>query len=537
MIKNLELIDGVSVSCEAQVCIIGAGTAGIYLAKRLRSLGLQVVILEAGDAFACRPDEIDQRCVQRGIRYRGADTGRSFGLGGTSALWGGQMIPLTRSDFDARPEMGFGGWPIPYSELEKYLPVVAQQFGLVAGMDDGTGTGSLRRNFPELYGLNSGFSLRFSQWLPFKKRNFAIAFADTLKCDDDLTVWVNAAVVSMVRSVPGCDGRIDSIAAQSPNGHQLHIKPSVVVICGGALESTRLLLGFDEDTGGAITAAGAPLGQYFADHLSVTCGRFVCRDWRRYNLAVAPIFDRNLMRSPRLELSERAQRLQRLTSAFSHFVFVTHGDTGFDVVRNFLRRRQGERLSLCFSPSLVGRVISDVSAMALWRVLCKRLWIPRQADLLLQVDIEQTPNPESRLYLSDERDAMGRKRLVIDWRITQEDVRVIRKVAELTVDAWQKSPLSEVAELELTLPDKFDTFSTQYDVYHPTGSIRMGTSASNSVVDGDLRLWAAENCYVSSTAVFPAAGSANPGMTHLALTARLADHIGKRFRRVGRRVQ
>lgn len=80
------------------------------------------------------------------------------------------------------------------------------------------------------------------------------------------------------------------------------------------------------------------------------------------------------------------------------------------------------------------------------------------------------------------------------------------------------------------MPLRFDDFETQYDVYHPTGSLRMGSQPANSVTDANLRVWGLENCYVSSTAVFPSAGSANPGLMHLALTARLAEHLASRIR-------
>ena len=68
---------------------------------------------------------------------------------------------------------------------------------------------------------------------------------------------------------------------------------------------------------------------------------------------------------------------------------------------------------------------------------------------------------------------------------------------------------------------------------YPTGTIRMGRTPADSVVNSDLRLWALENCYVSTTAVFPTAGSANPGFTHLALTARLAEHLAQQIRHGG----
>jgi choline dehydrogenase-like flavoprotein len=235
------------------------------------------------------------------------------------------------------------------------------------------------------------------------------------------------------------------------------------------------------------------------------------------------------MRTPRLELTQSAQDKYSLSSAFAHFTFTTKGQTGFDLVRSVLRRRQGEQLSLKITPRMIIGAIKDISSMAFWRYFHKRLWIPREADLVLQVDIEQLPNRESRLFLSEETDIFKRKRLVIDWNITSKDVEVVRRVAELAVEAWQKSALYRCAYIELDIPEALDSFATPYDVYHPTGSLRMGKTPADSVVDGDLKLWATDNCFVTTTAVFPSAGSANPGMTHLALTARLADHISSKL--------
>lgn len=527
MIKDLSLADLGVTYAAAQICIIGAGTAGIFLAQQLRRQGVSVVVLEAGDHIARRPEDVGQSCEQRGIRYRGADLGRSFGLGGTSVLWGGQMLPMARSDLQSRPAAGFAGWPIDYADIATYFPTVHKELGLGAlgAGDEAADAAVMEKRFPVLRRFSPAFDLRLSTWLPFKRRNFAKCFAKTLWNDAGLTVWLNAAVVDMARSTEAEPATIESVTARCHEGRILVVRADVVVVCAGALESTRLLLAHDEATGGSITASGAPLGRYFSDHLSISCGRFVCRNWRTFNQAVGAIFQRGLMRTPRLELSANTQQKLALTSAFAHFTFVTHGDTGFDVVRNVLRRRQGESQPLGLTPALLGRVVTDVAAMGFWNLYHKRLWIPRRADVLLQVDIEQAPNPNSRLLLSEDRDPFDRKRLVIDWSITPEDVRVIRQVAELTVSAWQQSQLKEVADLELTLLEQFDHFETLYDVYHPTGSLRMGNSPADSVVNRDLRLWAADNCYVLTTAVFPSAGSANPGMMLLGLTARLAQHI------------
>ena len=121
MIKNLS---NESLGCKelkTQVCIIGAGTAGIFLAQLLRKAGIKVVVLEAGDEASKSPEAVGQHCIQKGIRYRGAEAGRSFGLGGTSVLWGGQLIPLTASDMARRSNVGFDPWPINFSDIAGYF--------------------------------------------------------------------------------------------------------------------------------------------------------------------------------------------------------------------------------------------------------------------------------------------------------------------------------------------------------------------------------------------------------------------------------
>jgi choline dehydrogenase-like flavoprotein len=510
MINDLQLADAARLERETQVCIVGAGTAGLFLARLLRLQGIEVVLVEAGSSVPRSSTEMMQHCEQRGVVYRGVEDGRSFGLGGTSVLWGGQLISMTEADLDARPEVGFDAWPIRYSELAPYFSFVRQKLGLETerSAPELSEDELLDKEFSTLRRFGDHFQVRLSEWLPFKLRNFAHAFAESIEDDEGLIVWLNAAVVGMTPSPSGPELRIQSVTAQSPTGRTVVVRANVVVICAGALESTRLLLAFDEAAEGLISRDGAPLGCYFGDHLSLTCARFVCKDWRRYNLAVAPIFRRGIMRTPRLELTPETQRKWQVTSAFAHFTFVTGGD----------------------SAVMLARTVSDVAAMAYWRGIHRRLWIPRHAELLLQLDIEQAPNRDSRLFLAPERDALGRKRLIVDWRIGPSDVRTIRKVAEMTVVAWRKSPLNEVAEIQSSLPDEFDSLSTLYDVYHPAGSLRMGSSSSNSIVDRNLALWRFPNCFVSTTAVFPSTGSANPGMAHLALTARLAETITRRVR-------
>ena len=220
MIKDLKRAEPGSTEVETQVCIIGAETAGIFLAQELRKISIRVALLETGDEVARSAKSVSQHCIQKGVLYRGANYGRSFGLGGTSALWGGQLMPLARSDMAARPEVGLDPWPIDYSDVAAHFGRVKQQLGLPLEAN-GESRETLLRHFPLLSELNDDFELRLSSWLPFRTRNFGKAFADELRTDMGLEVWLNASVTGFKQSSDADMQRISAVQARCR--HCLHV--------------------------------------------------------------------------------------------------------------------------------------------------------------------------------------------------------------------------------------------------------------------------------------------------------------------------
>jgi choline dehydrogenase-like flavoprotein len=53
----------------------------------------------------------------------------------------------------------------------------------------------------------------------------------------------------------------------------------------------------------------------------------------------------------------------------------------------------------------------------------------------------------------------------------------------------------------------------------------MGTSPDNSVVDSSQRAWAVPNLFLADGSVCPTPASANPALTIMALSSRLAERI------------
>ena len=105
---------------QADVAIVGAGAAGIALAREFANQSTRVVVLESGD--------FDHRHRTQFL-YRGENVGRTnisttFSrfrrFGGSTTRWGGQCRPLDPIDFEARPDMPLSGWPIDYGHLDPY---------------------------------------------------------------------------------------------------------------------------------------------------------------------------------------------------------------------------------------------------------------------------------------------------------------------------------------------------------------------------------------------------------------------------------
>ena len=60
---------------------------------------------------------------------------------------------------------------------------------------------------------------------------------------------------------------------------------------------------------------------------------------------------------------------------------------------------------------------------------------------------------------------------------------------------------------------------------HMMGTTRMGYNPDTSVTDAQGRVHGVENLYVAGSSLFPAVGAANPTLTIVALTLRLANHL------------
>jgi hypothetical protein len=515
-VVDLRQIDSIGSEVTADVCIVGAGAAGLVLAVALARTGVRVAVLEAGGKTCADGNVLGIEAVSPD-GYGAATKGRVFGLGGTTAVWGGQLVPHGLVDTDEAPDAGFDFWRHLLGIIGRQAARVLELLGLGWALDEFGRGGLLPSEIPGAF-RRRGIGIVVGVWLPFRKRNLSWLLR---KVSDraPLDVYLCAPVVDWdVVPVSSGRARIRSMIARTPQ-RTLRVNAKYFVVAAGAIESTRILLTLNQRYGCRLIDQKRAIGRYLSDHVSCTIAdvdplsRLACAE------IFGPRFRKGAMCTYRFVDLRRAGRLPR---GFAHFIF-EHNNTGFELAKLFLlslQQRAVPRVSF-------GQLASGAWGLCLIgyeRYFRRRLYVAEGTPVHLQLDLEQAPRFSNRIELTERTDATGLPVPVIHWSLHEEDYQAIRHAAQTFLERWP----TEIGVL--LVPRDLDGNGVKpHDVYHPVGTCRMGVDVE-AVVDPSLRVYDTENLFVLSTAVFPSAGSANPTFSLLCLAMDLAERLGQMAR-------
>ena len=102
-----------------------------------------MVVIEAGDSHLGNFAADSYTSVGRA--HSGIKLGRSRGLGGTTNLWGGQLVEFQPIDFNGRDWMPGSKWPVPYEEIAPYYRPTYLNLGMPAQLIRTTMSGAESR--------------------------------------------------------------------------------------------------------------------------------------------------------------------------------------------------------------------------------------------------------------------------------------------------------------------------------------------------------------------------------------------------------
>jgi choline dehydrogenase-like flavoprotein len=141
----------------------------------------------------------------------------------------------------------------------------------------------------------------------------------------------------------------------------------------------------------------------------------------------------------------------------------------------------------------------------------------------IRCQMEQTPNPNSRVTLGDERDKLGQRRVQLDWQLQEQDLYSVRQMIRIIAVAFGQGRLGRV---KIDVPQDLDKLSEHIGGHwHHMGTTRMHDDPKQGVVDKNCKVHSVKNLHVAGSSVFPTGGFSVPTLTIVALAIRLADHI------------
>lgn len=539
---------------EADVVIVGAGIAGIVLALELSATGLHVLLVEAGGtAFARATQDFYQASTVEPHSHGPVDMFRRRVLGGSSTVWGGRCIPFDPVDFTERDWMPHARWPIEYRDVARHYPKALEW--LDAGTpefstDDADG-GWIASGGDVVLDRIEKFSPPLDLGAHYRKR---------LRSTPRLTVLTNAPVSRILTYGRGAHVRGVEMAAGAGTRRIVALAEKVV-LCTGGIETVRLLLSSDHDRPCGLGNEHDLVGRFYQCHLEGEVGhiRFdnpadaMAFDYRR---TAGGIYCRRY-----LWLSPEAQRREQLAGlvlrpshpnivdpAHRHPVLSAMYLAKNWIVPEYARKmtsledikRQsimGDtlRARASFHSSHLRNVVAGAPQLAAFtagfarrRTFARRklpsvLLHDRRGIYPLDFNAEQEPNPQSRITLGAQRDALGMRRVRIDWRTTSADHERLAAGLQLMARAL---PSGSSMALHFNEDDLAIARERQVPVGgHHIGTVRMAHNAHEGVCDANCELFGTEGLFLAGAGVFSTSGFANPTLTLVALTLRLAAHI------------
>jgi choline dehydrogenase-like flavoprotein len=483
---------------DTDVCIVGAGPAGLVLATELASR-CDVIILESGGDRAEPAAQALNDGDLIGDEYAGLSATRHRQVGGTSHLWntpvegapGAKYAPLDALDFERPGGRAAGDWPFGLTELREYYARAQRVCGLGPfAYDAAPWVQPGREPWPQTGVLVSRvYQLGTRQALLDPLRT-AIDRATTVR------LCTHATVIALHREDGGRTVRRVSIATAGRATWTVRAKR--VVLAAGAVENARLLLLTDDGSGCAGNASGW-LGRGFMEHPRDSAIVLRPRSGDRY--AASSFYDVHRAADGtcilgRLALADAALRSGGLPNASATLL---------------ARPRPALARVRTLVPAIARRQLPGGGHGWSLRAHAARLF----DGFTVLLNIEQLPHPDNRVTLGRRRDVFGVPLPALEWRWRPDDQRGLDRLRALVAADLRAHGAVTIDAARHPDPN----------AHHHAGTTRMHDDPALGVVDRHARVHGTDNLYVAGASVFPTAGFANPVLTIVALALRLAAHL------------
>lgn len=493
----------------ADVAIVGAGPAGLTLARQLAASGLDVALLESGGAG---------RDAKANRLNRGASTGYPFplagsrhrGFGGTSSVWrettGLRVRPLDPMDLEPSDVSGAPGWPVTARELGCYYREALEDLGLRSAFEPGDW------GIPEDHPLTA-----FARIFLFGPSDRFTSMLGEIQDHRRIQLVLDATVTSLESDEEGRE--VTAMTARSQAACAFRVEAKRFVLASGGIENARILLASRGERAEGVGNHNDLVGRFFMDHVSLDVAYLYPPAGM---LDIEPFQEHPSKQGVKLQamfaLPEAEIRDRGLMNAAMWIAPVHNSE-----MARAVRAARSVRYSLTTSPprySVARRaMVAGRNPVALSRYLLSRRRGVRPDAVAFRIMAEQAPRPGSRVKLGPRADARGMPQVALDWRISDADRASLLGHVDALRETFRRLRLGDVV-----VADDLDHLPFVAN-HHHLGTTRMHRDPALGVVDADCRAHQVPNLLIAGSSVFPTGGYVNPTLTILALARRLAARI------------
>jgi choline dehydrogenase-like flavoprotein len=490
LIDSKDLDDDQFIQCD--VCIIGAGAAGITIAKSFLSTGVSVCLMESGSFKA---DSATQDLYKGWTEFNDEPQRESYlhgsrlrFFGGSTNHWAGWCRPLDPIDFRKKEWVDYSGWPIDESDLKPFYSRAAEIVEIdpfKEYTDDGRGFSgeSAIINSENMCAKHFHFS---------PPTRFGTKYRQELIDAKNIKVYLNANAqrISLIEN----GDHVTYVEFETLTGIQFKVGAKNTIVATGGVENARLLLLSNKIQKNGIGNSYDQLGRYFMDHPHYPHTANIYLSSSPGNLKE---YDRskNRNRVSVLGFTDQTQQSNHLLNTAMQIVTPRENPAevknASDVIRLFDAMRKDP--------------------------------VNKNTPFLAQLEMisELNPDPENRILLDSEVDRFGLQKSRLILNLTEQHLNTITKSIELF--AIELAMISN-GRLRVGFSKEQPT-KNYYPANHHSGTTRMSADIKSGVVDEDCKVHGVDNLFIAGSSVFPTTGFANPTFTIVALAQRLSEHV------------
>ena len=482
---------------ETDIAIIGAGAAGITLAREFRDGRREITLIESGGLDL----DADTQALYEGesgaVEYPLAESRLRY-FGGTTNHWGGWCRPLLPIDFEGRGKLGIPAWPLTRTELEPYYRRAQPICQLGAFDFDDAGPWQARTGLAPMQLPGDEVVTRFFIYSP--PTRFGEVYRDDVAKAENVKTYLNSNVVEILPNAEA--SRIERLKVATLGGNGFEIRPKLCILATGGIENARLMLASNSVQATGLGNGNDLVGRYFMEHVTAPgdVAAIAMPDETRvpYYYVHTPDVDQASMRAILMPSEDYLRKTNGLSSSLS--IYEAH-KPGAEPKAD---AKQLEPAVIAMLRSLGGD--AEKSGM-IYGVACA---------------LEPIPSSENRVTLTHERDALGLPKPRLTWRPTRTE----RDALTGNLGALARAFGAWGGAVKVLLAEGTDWTDDEIGWgNHHMGTTRMAADPKQGVVDANGRVHGIGNLLIAGSSVFPSCGPVNPTFTIVALAIRMADHL------------